>query len=87
MSSMQSMLRLYSEDQWSPQVGVSGYYSGVLSCTVRCRYQVMNSEDTADLVFAVVSCRACMLGKVLLIICSYKCSINQIQTPHLVTDM
>jgi hypothetical protein len=76
--------RIYSEDQWSPQFEVGGYHSGVLSCTVRCHYQVMASEDTVDwkdLVLAVVICSVYARESVV-IICSYKLLVFNKSKPN-----
>jgi hypothetical protein len=53
------------------EVGVSGYQSGVLSCTVRHHYQGTTSENTKDLLFAIVICSV-QLSESIMIICCYK---------------
>jgi hypothetical protein len=55
--------RPYSDDGQSKVGGQSQQL--VLSCTVRCHYQATASEDTEDLMFAVVICRVCGLVKLL----------------------
>jgi hypothetical protein len=58
---------------------------GVLSCTVRRRYQATTSED---LVLAVVVCRVFRLVKMLqlFVVTSYKPSVNPIIDPDPVSS-
>jgi hypothetical protein len=68
--SVWSMPRLYNKDQqdvisWKSEVGVGGYQSTVLSCTVRRPYKAMTSENREDLVFAVVIRSVCESVKLL----------------------
>jgi hypothetical protein len=61
---MVSVPRLQNEDHWeklgheseidSRESDVGDYQSGVLSCTVRRRYQATTCEDIEDLVFVVM---------------------------------
>jgi hypothetical protein len=73
---VQSLLRLYSEDEqeklvMSHELKVDsrksevevGTYHSTASCIVRCCYQAMISEDSEDLVFAVVICRVCSISE------------------------
>jgi hypothetical protein len=77
MFSMQSVRRLYSEDQ---SLGVGGWrlQLAVLSCILIQRYQATTSEDTQDIVFAEVMRRVYRLVKVLqlFVFMSYKHPIN-----------